>query len=185
MHLCYNKSAYILQSVGNYLLVSNFDLWRQWEVNHLKISNIYANGCKLWWLVLTQLLFLCVAGSMPGGRSEDTSSPYLIVTMVKRHILIDPTQPSTSNQSRPPPRTKWELCILCQAETGEPLQCPLRYTMKLSGVAYASLTEDLVQFMGLRYMPMELNVNRLDDGDGVEATLRRHIAQWHKKCLKL
>lgn len=31
-------------------------------------------------------------------------------------------------------------------------------------------------------MPMELNVNRLDDGDGVEATLRRHSAQWHKKC---
>lgn len=31
-------------------------------------------------------------------------------------------------------------------------------------------------------MPMELNVNRLDDGDGVEATLRTHSAQWHKKC---
>ncbi|KAG0717679.1 hypothetical protein GWK47_053917 [Chionoecetes opilio] len=30
-------------------------------------------------------------------------------------------------------------------------------------------------------MPMELNVNRLDDGDGVEA-LRTHSAQWHKKC---
>ena len=54
--------------------------------------------------------------------------------------------------------------------------------MKPSGVGYASLTEDLVQFKGLRHMPMELNVNRLDGGDGIEATLRRHSAQWHKKC---
>ncbi|KAG0693362.1 hypothetical protein GWK47_027539 [Chionoecetes opilio] len=54
--------------------------------------------------------------------------------------------------------------------------------MKPSGSGYASLTEDLLQFKGLRHMPMELNVNRLDDGDGVEATLRTHSAQWHKKC---
>ena len=135
----------------------------------------------MWWLVLTQFFFLCVAGSLPDDRSEDTSIPDLIVTMAKRHILIDPAQPSTSKKSRPPPRTNWELCILCQAETDERLQCPLRSTMKPSGVGYASLTEDLVQFKGLRHMPMELNVNRLDDGDGVEATLKRHSAQWHKK----
>ncbi|KAG0720472.1 hypothetical protein GWK47_048454 [Chionoecetes opilio] len=102
--------------------------------------------------------------------------------MAKRHILIDPAQPSTSKQSRPPPRTNWELCIQCQAETDEPLQCPLRSTMKPSGSGYASLTEDLLQFKGLRHMPMEFNVNRLNDGDGVEATLRTHSAQWHKKC---
>ena len=53
--------------------------------------------------------------------------------------------------------------------------------MKPSGVGYASLTEDLVQFKGLRHMQMNLNVNRLCDGDGVEATLRSQ-AQWHKKC---
>ncbi|KAG0714314.1 hypothetical protein GWK47_014403 [Chionoecetes opilio] len=54
--------------------------------------------------------------------------------------------------------------------------------MKPSGSGYASLTEDLLQFKGLLHSPMELNVNRLDDGDGVEATLRTHSAQWHKKC---
>ena len=31
-------------------------------------------------------------------------------------------------------------------------------------------------------MPMGLNLNRLNDSDGVEATLRAHSAQWHKKC---
>ena len=104
--------------------------------------------------------------------------------MAKRHILIDPAQPSTSKQSRPPPRTNWELCILCQAETDEPLQCPLRSTMKPSGSGYASLTEDLLQLKGLRHMPMELNVNRLDDGDGVEATLRTQCSVAKKCCLK-
>ncbi|KAG0718627.1 TIMELESS-interacting protein [Chionoecetes opilio] len=123
-----------------------------------------------------------IQDSLPDDRSQDTSIPDLIVTMAKRHILIVPAQPSTSKQSRPPPRTNWELCILCQTETDEPLQCPLRSTMKPSGSGYASLTEDLLQFKELRHMPMELNVNRLDDGDGVEATLGKPQAQWHKKC---
>ena len=101
---------------------------------------IDATECKLWWLVLTLVLFLCVAGSLPDGRSEDTIIPDLIITMAKHHILIDPAKPSTFKQSRPPPITNWELCILCQAETGETLQCPLRSTMKPSGVGYASLT---------------------------------------------
>ncbi|KAG0719955.1 WD repeat-containing protein 92 [Chionoecetes opilio] len=35
--------------------------------------------------------------SLPDDRSQDTSIPDLIVTMAKRHILIDPAQPSTSD----------------------------------------------------------------------------------------
>jgi hypothetical protein len=31
-------------------------------------------------------------------------------------------------------------------------------------------------------MPMELNIERLDNGNGVEATLKAHHAQWHKIC---
>ncbi|KAG0724212.1 hypothetical protein GWK47_041115 [Chionoecetes opilio] len=141
-------------------------------------SQVLAGG----WDPLHGVKYRCSDDSLPDDQSQDTSIPDLIVTMAKRHILIDPAQPSTSKQSRPPPRTNWELCILCQAETDEPLQCPLRSTMKPSGSGYASLTEDLLQFKGLRHMPMELNVSRLDDGDGVEATLRTHSAQWHKKC---
>ncbi|KAK3878931.1 hypothetical protein Pcinc_016474 [Petrolisthes cinctipes] len=122
----------------------------------------------------THLFFMFVAGSLPDGQNEDTSIPDLTVMMSKRHMLIDTAQASTSKhckQSRLPSRTNWELCILCQTKTDEPLQCPLRSTMKPSGVGYASLTEDLVQFKELSHMPVELKMNRLDDGDGVEATL--------------
>ena len=42
--------------------------------------------------------------------------------------------------------------------------------MNPSGVSYASLVEDLVQFKGLRHMPLELNVNRLYDGEVLSGT---------------
>jgi hypothetical protein len=45
-----------------------------------------------------------------------------------------------------------------------------------------TLAEDLLQFQDLQHMSMDLQVERLDDGEGVEATLRVHSAQWHKKC---
>ena len=54
--------------------------------------------------------------------------------------------------------------------------------MKPIDIGYVSLTEGLTQFNGHRHMPMDLNVNRLDDGDGIEATLTRRSVQWLKKC---
>lgn len=72
---------------------------------------------------------------------------------------------------------------MCQTDTpGESLQCPLRSTKGPIGSGYASLAEDLLRFQDLQHMPMNLQVERLDDGNGVEATLRAHSAQWHKKC---
>ena len=31
-------------------------------------------------------------------------------------------------------------------------------------------------------MPMDINLERLDDGTGIESTLRAHRSEWHKKC---
>jgi len=31
-------------------------------------------------------------------------------------------------------------------------------------------------------MPLEIDINRLDDGDGIKATLMKHSACWHKAC---
>ena len=31
-------------------------------------------------------------------------------------------------------------------------------------------------------MPMNVDIDKLDDGDGIEATLMRHHARWHKAC---
>ena len=106
--------------------------------------------------------------------------------MSKRHSLVDPrTQRSASSfkQSEPAPSTNWDICVLCQEVTDEPLQCPLRNTEKLSvGCGYVSLAEDLARFRTLQHMPMNLNQERLNDEDGIESTLRRHKAGWHKSC---
>ena len=43
------------------------------------------------------------------------------LVMSKKCQLIDVTEPVTSN---PLASLDWELCVLCQRETVEPLQCP-------------------------------------------------------------
>ena len=72
--------------------------------------------------------------------------------------------------------------MLCQVVTDEPLQCPLRPTKQPVGSGYASLAEDLLRFQTLPHMPMDLRLERLDDGNGIESTLREHSSEWHKKC---
>lgn len=105
-----------------------------------------------------------------------------VATMSKRLHLIDPTQPSTSKLSKPSPSTNWDTCVLCQIVTDESLQCPLRSTKRTVGSGYASLAEDILRFQTLQHMPINIDLERLNDGDGIESTLMSHRAEWHKKC---
>ena len=77
----------------------------------------------------------------------------------------------------------WDLCILCQ-ENGTGLQCP--YAVKNSkasvGSEYKTLVEQLTNFSELGHMPIDVDIKQLDDGDGIEATLMRCHAGWHKTC---
>ena len=103
--------------------------------------------------------------------------------MPKRHILVDPTQQSTSKRTKPPTSTNWDICVLCQEDTGEPLQCPLRAKRQSKvGTGYSSLAENLLQFQTLQHVPLDINLECLDDGGGIESTLMVHQAKWHKKC---
>ena len=100
--------------------------------------------------------------------------------MAKRHILIDLNFPSPSKHSKPAYLTDWQLCIFCQNNTGEHFQCPHKSTK--APIGYTSLEEDLLSFKELYHMPLDLKLERLDEGDGIKATLMAHSAQWHKKC---
>lgn len=102
--------------------------------------------------------------------------------MSKRHVLIDPAQPTTSKQSKLHCPTNWELCALCQVETREALQCPARSSKPPVGSCYVSLARDLLAFREIEQIPAELDLNRLDDGNGIEATLMTNRAQWHRSC---
>ena len=80
-------------------------------------------------------------------------------------------------------KINWDLCILCQ-ENGTGLQCP--YAVKNNkasvGSGYKTLAEQLTNFSELGHMPIDVDIKQLDDGDGIEATLMRHHAGWHKTC---
>ena len=68
------------------------------------------------------------------------------------------------------PRDLASPTVLCQLDTNAALECPARSTRPTSGSGYKSLAEHLIQFQSLGHVPMDIDINRLDDGDGIEAT---------------
>lgn len=101
--------------------------------------------------------------------------------MAKRHLLVDAST-TLAKQPKQAKATNWELCALCQEDTGDVLQCPVNSTKAPIGSGYKSLAEHLVKFQELGQMPIEVDMNRLDEGNGIEATLKAHSASWHKSC---
>ena len=77
--------------------------------------------------------------------------------------------------------TNWNLCVLCQLDTNASLECPARSTRPTFESGYKSLAEHLIQLQSLGCVA-DIDINRLDDGDGIEAMLMRHQACWHKAC---
>ena len=97
-------------------------------------------------------------------------------------ILVDAETPTPKRISITS-KINRDLCILCQ-ENGKGLQCP--YAVKNNkasvGSGYKTLAEQLTNFSELGHMPIDVDIKQLDDGDGIEATLMRHHAGWHKTC---
>ena len=93
--------------------------------------------------------------------------------MAKRHVLVDAPSFKRHKVAR---ITNWELCALCQEDTGVALQRPANSLRAPIGNGYVSLAGHLTKFYELGHMPMNIDVARLDDGDGIEAALMRHSA---------
>ena len=62
--------------------------------------------------------------------------------------------------------------------------CPLNNTRKNYGPGYKSLADDLQQFREIGELPIQGSLSSLDEGNGIEVTLKRHEAKWHKSCFK-
>lgn len=73
------------------------------------------------------------------------------------------------------------LCF-CQRNTKTALECPARSSKPPIGIGYVSLANQLLQFDSHGQLPFEIDIERLDDGEGIEATLMKHCACWHKTC---
>ena len=69
----------------------------------------------------------------------------------------------------------WDLCVLCQKESIEPLINP-------TSAGYSSLVNNLNDFAAEGALPPSINILRMDDGSGMLCTLQKMNAKYHKKC---
>lgn len=81
--------------------------------------------------------------------------------------------------------TVWEKCCLCQEVTEEKLTQP-RDVARKGESGYAMLARNIPKLKELNQLPFPLNTKRLDDGSGIENTLKTHSAKYHRnKCYSL
>jgi hypothetical protein len=50
------------------------------------------------------------------------------------------------------------------------------------GCGYKSLSDAVIGYLQFNQLPADINVQLWDAGDGVEATLARYLACWHRRC---
>ena len=89
--------------------------------------------------------------------------------------------PRTETKAQPV-SIDWKLCVLCQERKEESLQCPANSKKTDLGAGYKTLAENLLLFNELGMVPFAINLEQLNDGSGVENTLLKNKASWHKSC---
>ena len=90
------------------------------------------------------------------------------IKMSKAFYLVSPSKEPTI-----PAKTEWSICCLCQEVTQEQLQFPARnksYDVVV-GQGYSSLARNIRRLNELQEMPMPIDLRRLDEGSGMEATM--------------
>ena len=89
------------------------------------------------------------------------------------------------NEKSSSSKTDWNLCVVCQGNKNETLQCPINSKRSDIGAGYTTLAENIQQFNQLGCMPVQINLSRLDEGEGIESTFLHYRARWHKSCYLL
>ena len=76
-------------------------------------------------------------------------------------------------------KTDWAQCVICQENTEETLQCPAESQRTDVGAGYKTLADNIVRFRQLECMPLAINLERLDEGNGIEETFLSQRGRWH------
>ena len=78
-------------------------------------------------------------------------------------------------------QTDWSKCCRCQKEKNEDLKSPpTHYAHEHDG--YTMIATNVPLFHAINELPIVLETARLDEGAGVDETLRRNKAQYHQSC---
>ena len=62
------------------------------------------------------------------------------------------------------------------------LRCPASSKRDTEGVGYKTIADNIKGFDKVGCLPKTINLSRLDDCVGIEATFRQHQAKWHVSC---
>ena len=81
--------------------------------------------------------------------------------------------------------TDWNLCVLCQKTNSDPLIDPSKARNKSQPSGHKTLANNLAELDKLGALPLLIDISRLDDGSGLEETLLKNTAKWHKECYVL
>ena len=74
----------------------------------------------------------------------------------------------------------WSKCVFCQENTSEKRECPANSKQSNRGAGYITLQKDLESFYEVG--ELQLDLAKLDEGEGIVETLLKHNASWHKSC---
>jgi hypothetical protein len=81
-------------------------------------------------------------------------------------------------------QTDWNKCFLCRTEKkGEDLKSPpTHYSFIKNNDGYYMIATNIPLFQGINQLPIILDPIILDEGGGIEETLRRNNAKYHQNC---
>lgn len=83
-------------------------------------------------------------------------------------------------------QTDWSKCCLCQTDKKEELKAPpTLYECNPQSSRYYMIARNVPHFKDINQMPIRLDLSRLDDGCGIEETLRKNNAKYHQSCHSL
>ena len=77
----------------------------------------------------------------------------------------------------------WSKCIFCQKESRScKTTCPGNSKRSDVSCGYKSMSNAIIGYLQYGQLPVDINVQLWDKGDGIEAILTRHRACRHKTC---
>lgn len=76
----------------------------------------------------------------------------------------------------------WSMCILCQENKSENLQCPANSRRADFGAGYRRMAENMEGFFEINSMPFNIQEHQLNDGSGLYNSFMKNKASWHISC---
>ena len=75
----------------------------------------------------------------------------------------------------------WRKCCLCQTDIKEELKSPPTHYSCSPESNFSMIATNIPLFQAIHQLPIRLDMSRLDDGGGIEETLRRNSANTEKE----